>query len=387
MQKLLVITSRIPYPLEKGDKLRIYHQLKFLSQHFQICLCALNDAEIHPKAEAELKKYCSEIHFFSFNKLQIASGVLQAFIKGEPLQVGYFYHSSIQHKLDEVVKNFNPDFIFCQLVRTAKYALNYPQAKTLDYMDALSKGTERRIEHASFWMKWILKIETKRLKIFETKVFNAFNTHCIISEEDKKYISHPNSHKIAVIPNGIDLDFFKPIATNKKYDVVFTGNMSYPPNVKAAQILAVQIQPLLKENLKLLISGAQPAKEVLSLQSSSCEVSGWVDDIRTSYASAKLFVAPLHIGTGLQNKILEAMAMKIPCITTSLVNASLGAKENEEVLIAETAEQFADKILYLLQDPEKANEIADKAYLFISKKYNWQQSTNELVKLILNQKV
>lgn len=387
MKKLLVITSRIPYPLEKGDKLRIYHQLRYLSQHFQICLCALNDSAIHPNAESELKKYCSEIHFFSFNKLQIASGVLQAFINGEPLQVGYFYHSSIQKKLDTVVKNFNPDFIFCQLVRTAKYALNYPQSKTLDYMDALSKGTERRIEHVSFWMKWILKTETNRLKNFEIKVFNSFNTHCIISEEDKKYISHPQNYKVAVIPNGIDLDFFNPIKTDKKYEVVFTGNMSYPPNIKAAKFLAHEIQPLLKENVKLLISGAQPAKEVLSLQSTNCEVSGWVDDIRTSYASAKLFVAPLHIGTGLQNKILEAMAMKIPCITSSLVNAALGAKENEEVLIAETAEQFAEKIAYLLHNPEKANEMAEKAYLHVSEKYNWQQSTNELVKLILNQKV
>lgn len=387
MQKLLVITSRIPYPLEKGDKLRIYHQLKYLSQQFQICLCALNDAPVHPNAEKELKKYCSEIHFFSFNKLQIASGVFQAFINGEPLQVGYFYHSSIQKKIDIVVKNYNPDFIFCQLVRTAKYALNYPQLKTLDYMDALSKGTERRIEHSSLWMKWILQTETNRLKKFETKVFNAFNTHCIISEEDKKYIIHPNNYKIAVIPNGIDLDFFKPITAEKKYELVFTGNMSYPPNVQAAQFLALKILPLLKETCTVLISGAQPAKEVLLLQSNKCKISGWVDDIRTSYASAKIFVAPLQIGTGLQNKILEAMAMKIPCITTPLVNASLGAKENEEVLIANTAEQFAEKIAYLLQHPEKAKEMAEKAYLYVARKYNWQQSTNELIKLILNQKV
>lgn len=387
MQKLLVITSRIPYPLEKGDKLRIYHQLKYLSEQFQICLCALNDAPIHPNAEMELKKYCSEIHFFSINKLQIASGVFKAFINGEPLQVGYFYHSSIQKKIDSVVKKFNPDFIFCQLVRTAKYALNYPKLKTLDYMDALSKGTERRIENSSFWMKWILRTETIRLKKFETKVFDAFNTHCIISEEDKKYIIHSNNYKIAVIPNGIDLDYFKPTAAPKKYELVFTGNMSYPPNVQAAQFLALKILPLIKEKCTVLISGAKPTKEVLLLQSNNCIISGWVDDIRTSYASAQIFVAPLHIGTGLQNKILEAMAMKIPCITTPLVNASLGAKENEEVLIANTAEQFAEKIAYLLHHPEIAKNMAEKAYLYVAKKYNWQQSTNELIKLISNQKV
>lgn len=387
MQKLLVITSRIPYPLEKGDKLRIYHQLKYLSQHFQICLCALNDGVIHPEAENKLKKFCSEIHFFSFNILQIVGGVLQSFLNGEPLQVGYFYHLSIQHKLDKVVESFQPDFIFCQLIRTAKYAVKYPQPKTLDYMDALSKGTERRIEHASFWMKWILKLETKRLKNFEKTIFNSFNAHCIISAEDKKYISHNEAEKIAVIPNGIDLDFFKPIKTPKIYDVVFTGNMSYPPNVKAAKYLAHKIQPLLNKKIKILISGAQPTKKVYHLQSSTCKVTGWVDDIRNSYAAAHLFVAPLKIGTGLQNKILEAMAMKIPCITTSLVNASLGAKENEEILIAENAKQFADKILYLLQNPEVANKMAEKAYIFVSNNYNWQKSTNELVKLILNQKV
>lgn len=387
MQKLLVITSRIPYPLEKGDKLRIYHQLKYLSQYFEICLCSLNDNTIHPEAENKLKKYCKEIHLFSFNILQIVGGVLKSFLNGEPLQVGYFYHSSIQHKLDKVVESFQPDFIFCQLIRTAKYAVKYPHPKTLDYMDALSKGTERRIDHASFWMKWILKTETKRLKNFETKVFNHFNSHCIISAEDRKYISHSQAEKIAVIPNGIDLDFFKNKKVEKKYDIVFTGNMSYPPNIKAAQFLAHEIQPFFNKNIKILISGAQPAKEVLSLQSSTCKITGWVDDIRNSYAAAHLFVAPLQIGTGLQNKILEAMAMKIPCITTSLVNASLGAKENEEILIAENAKQFADKILYLLQNPEEANKMAENAYIFVSNKYNWQQSTNELAKLILNQKV
>jgi sugar transferase (PEP-CTERM/EpsH1 system associated) len=387
MQKLLIITSRIPYPLEKGDKLRMYHQLKYLSQHFQICLCALNDTQIHPQAKDELKKYCSELHFFSFNKLQLFLGILKSFFNGEPLQVGYFYHPSIQKKINETVKNFNPDFIYCQLLRTAKYALKYQQVKILDYMDALSKGTERRINYAPFWLKWVLKTETNRLKKFEASIFNSFNAHSIISEEDKKYISHPDKYSITVIPNGIDLDFFKPIDTEKKFDVVFTGNMSYPPNINAATFLVKKIQPLISQNIKVLISGAQPTKEVFSLQSNNCTVTGWIDDIRTSYASAKLFVAPLHIGTGLQNKILEAMAMKIPCITTSLVNASLGAKENEEILIAESPEQFAEKIAYLLHHTELANQMAEKAYLFVSKKYNWEKSTNQLVKLILNQKV
>lgn len=384
MQKLLVITSRIPYPLEKGDKLRIYHQLKYLSRHFKICLCAINDSKIHPKAEYELKKYCNEIHFFNINKFQIASGILKAFINGEPLQVGYFYHSSIQNKLDKVVKSFQPHYIFCQLIRTAKYALQYPHSKTLDYMDALSKGTERRMEHASIWMKWILKTETKRLIKFESGVFNYFNNHCIISAEDQKYIQHPNHKNIKIIPNGIDLDFFKPIESEKKYDIVFTGNMSYPPNINAAQFLVQKIAPLIDNKIKILISGAQPQKEVILLQSELCYITGWVDDIRNSYSSAKLFVAPLHMGTGLQNKILEAMAMKIPCITTSLVNASIGAKENEEIIIANTAEQFAEKIIYFLENYHEAENIANRAYLFVSKKFNWEQSTNELIKLILN---
>lgn len=386
MPKLLVITSRIPYPLEKGDKLRIYHQLKYLSQHFKICLCSLNDAPVHPKAVKELKTFCSEIHFFHINKLQIATGIIKAFFNGEPFQVGYFYHHSVQKQIDETVKNFKPDFILCQLIRSAKYAFNYSQPKTLDYMDALSKGMERRLNDASWSIQWLFKTEAKRLKKFETKVFDFFHQHCIISEEDKKFIHHPKSNTISVIPNGIDLNFFKPQSVQKKYDIVFTGNMNYPPNIKAAKFLVHNILPLLNSNIKILISGAQPHKEVLKLQSKNCIITGWVDDIRTSYAVAKIFVAPLHIGTGLQNKILEAMAMKIPCITTSLVNASIGAIENKEILIADTAEQFAEKIAYLLANEAFSAEMADNAQKFVSQKYNWQKSTNELINLILNKK-
>ena len=109
-------------------------------------------------------------------------------------------------------------------------------------------------------------------------------------------------------------------------------------------------------------------------------VSGWVDDIRLSYCKGKVFVAPLFIGTGLQNKLLEAMSLSIPCITTSLVNNALGAKENKHLLIADTLETFCEKIRYLLDNQESAKEIALQGKEFIREKYNWKASI-ELIPL------
>jgi glycosyltransferase involved in cell wall biosynthesis len=123
-------------------------------------------------------------------------------------------------------------------------------------------------------------------------------------------------------------------------------------------------------------------EELKKYESNNIHLSGWHDDIRVAYASARLFVAPLFTGAGLQNKLLEAMSMKVPSITTSIVNASLHATENKEVIIANTTEEFVSKIIQLLDNPEQQIQLASQAYEFVSKKYGWDQSNQQLVDLL-----
>lgn len=388
--KIGILLSRVPYPLEKGDKLRAFYQIKELSKEHEIYLCALNTSRLHPKAMEVLAPYCKEIKIIKLSKWSILINLLYSLLfTGLPLQIAYFYNRNAKKKVWQFFKNQSIEHLYCQLIRVSEYIKDYPTPKTLDYMDALSRGMERRIEKAPFYLKPFVKIESTRLKRYEHFIFSAFDHKTIISEQDRDLIIHAENHKIAVIPNGVDQKFFHPIESEKKIDILFTGNMSYPPNVLSAEFIATKILPLLqreKKEITFVIAGANPSPRVQRLANDSVKVTGWVDDIRQYYASAKVFLAPMQIGTGLQNKLLEAMAMRLPCVTSNLANNALGATPNEHILIGEKAEDFAHLCIKLLRDEKMANQVAANGFEFVSKKYNWTNSTKKLEDLFLTKK-
>ncbi len=384
--KLFVLLSRVPYPLEKGDKLRAFNQIKELSKKHQIVLIALNDSKLDEKAMTELKKYCVAISIVPFSKRTIFFNLFRAFFNGKPLQVGYFYFEKAQKKVDELIAKHKPDHIYCQLIRTAEYIKKYPQIpKTLDYMDVFSKGMERRKLTDPFYMKPFLALEYRRLLKYEKKVFAYFTSKTIISEQDKSFIPHAQKQNIVVVPNGVDTSYFKPIVHKKEFELLFNGNMNYPPNIESVEYLVEKVMPFVWHkfpNTRLLISGATPHKIVQELASDKVIVTGWVDDIRINFAKSKILVAPMQISIGLQNKLLEAMAMQLPCITSSLANNALGAKPGEQILVADTPEQYARHIIDLLQNEAKAKQIAMNGYQFVVNGFNWQSTTAILERLI-----
>jgi len=380
----VIVTSRFPFPLEKGDKLRIYHQIKHLSKHFEIHLISTSEHKVNKSDVDQLKSFCASIHVFPISLLQKLTGVFTKLFSKKPIQVGYFHHYSIQKKIDRILKDIRPQHIYCQLIRTAEYVKNYHDCpKTIDYMDAFSKGMERRSKNAGFIYKYIFETEYKRLVYYENSIFEYFEHHTIISEQDKQYIFHKNRDQIQVIPNGVDATFIEDrTLVPKNIDLVFTGNMSYPPNVTAAQFIVKEVLPLLPDKIRVKIAGSSPTKEVLNLASTRVEVTGYLEDIKTAYSSAEVFIAPMFLGTGLQNKLLEAMALGIPCITTSMANNALGANPEKEILIADTAEAFALQIERLQENPRLKQELIDNGRSFIVNNYKWSSVTDKLVQLI-----
>jgi sugar transferase (PEP-CTERM/EpsH1 system associated) len=388
--KIGILLSRVPYPLEKGDKLRAFHQIKELSKKHEIYLCALNTSKLHPKALEVLTPFCKEIKIIKLSKWSILINLLYNLLfTALPLQIAYFYNRSAKKKVWQFFQNHQIEHLYCQLIRVSEYVKVYPCSKTLDYMDALSRGMERRVKKAPFYLKPFIKIESTRLKRYEHFIFSAFDHKTIISKQDRDLIVHADNHKIEIIPNGVDQTFFHPMKSEKTIDILFTGNMSYPPNVLSAEFIATKILPiLLKENkeIKFVIAGANPNQRVQRLASDSVKITGWVDDIRMYYARSKIFLAPMQIGTGLQNKLLEAMAMGLPSVTSNLANNALGAKPNEHILIGENAEDFAHLCLKLLNDQKLADQIAKNGTSFVNKKYNWESCTKKLEELFLTQK-
>ncbi len=385
--KLVVILSRVPWPLDKGDKLRAYHQIRELSKNHSITLIALNDAKLHPEAKAELSKYCEQTHIIKLSRIGIFFNIIKAFFSSKPLQIGYFYSSSAHAQIKSIIAKTKPDHIYGQLVRVAEYMRGESTPTTLDFQDALSAGLLRRKKKSIGIKSWVFNMEYLRLVKYEAEVLDEFTNTTIITPQDRALIQHPQKDKITIVANGVDMQFFHPMVQEKIYDVVFTGNMNYPPNILAAKFLVNDILPIVqkeKPNAKLLIAGASPHPSVKVLASESVTVSGWLDDIRTAYASSRVFVAPMQIGTGLQNKLLEAMAMKIPSVTSDLANAALHAKENIEIKVskAQDKEAFAQHILELLTNENAAQQQADLAYKFVLENYSWKSSVEILETLL-----
>ena len=378
--KIFVLLPRIPYPLEKGDKLRAFNQIKQLAKHNEIVLCALND---NPKVNEQdafhaLQPYCQSINFIRITKPQILLGLTRAFFKGLPMQCGYFYNRKAVKKINALIAKHKPDMLFGQLLRVAEYIRHKNLPKAIDYQDIFSYGMKRRADIASFVTRPIYNMEYRRLCRYEADIFEDFDVKAIISEPDRALFPHERRDEILIIPNGVDHDYFKPQEQEKKYDLVFTGNMSYPPNVNAVDYLANEILPIVWKtlpNVKLYIAGATPDPKVKKVASERIIVSGWLNDIRDAYAQSRVFIAPMRIGTGLQNKLLEAMSMRLPAITSPLANASLGAKSDEEILVGSNAEEMAQHIISLLTDKDKAERLALIGYNFTNRVYDWGKAT------------
>jgi sugar transferase (PEP-CTERM/EpsH1 system associated) len=386
--KVFVILSRVPYPLDKGDKLRAYHQLKELNKNCEVVVSCLTDEKVSEEALKKLSEICSSYKVFHLKKWRIALNLFFCLFTRKPFQVMYFYQRPIHRKIREWIERENPDHIYCQLLRTAEYAkeeYNYP--KTIDYQDAFSKGIERRERKARWPLREIFASERRRLISYENIIFEYFDHKTIISDEDRRYIYHPGRKDISIITNGIDTEFFAPKPdAEKKYDLVFIGNMSYPPNIETAEYIVNQVRPEIlptKPDLKILIAGSTPHNRVKALsKAENVEVSGWIDDIREAYASARIFFAPMQIGTGLQNKLLEAMSMGIPCVTSELANRSLRAENGRNIFVGENSDDYSQFILRLLDDANLRESMGQSGRKYVESQFSWSESVKRLIQLM-----
>ena len=194
--KILVLLSRVPFPLEKGDKLRAYHQLRVLSQEHEIYLVALSDSPVHPQAVETLSQFCKEVHILKISRCARMWNLFRAFVTGKPLQCGYFYNSRANRRFREFVDRIKPNHIYCQLVRVIDYVKGIDIPKTLDYQDVLSKGMLRRKELAAFYKKPLFAMEYRRLCRYEKMAMTLFDNCTIITAVDRDLIPHDDKKSI-----------------------------------------------------------------------------------------------------------------------------------------------------------------------------------------------
>lgn len=386
-KKVLVLVSRVPYPLDKGDKLRAFYHIRELSRNHDIYLVALSDEPPHPNAADTLRTFVKDVVILRFNKIQAACRLAANIFSNKPFQVAYFYSNRFHKIIKNYIRTVDPDHIYCQLIRMADYAIGSGIDTTLDYQDAFSSGLLRRAKSAPWYFKPLLLKEYQLVKRFETAVARVFDKKLIISKPDRDFFPEPLRKDIQVIVNGVDTSWFAPRVQKKQYHIIFSGNMAYPPNIDACHFLIRDIMPKIWESMPeatVVLAGAKPHNSIKKLSSHRVIVTGWVDDLRPLYASASIMIAPMRLGSGLQNKILEAMAMKVPVVTSPLANQAIEAIDGKQILISNDAKEFAQHALSLLHNSDIYNKLSNNGLEFVLQKFCWKTLNSKLENLIIS---
>ena len=389
MAKLLFLTSRFPYPLEKGDKLRALYQLKHLSRLHEVHLFSLSE-EAPSKADLDaVRPYCASVTNQVIPRWKRLLRLPLALMSGLPFQVQYFQDPAALRCYRKLVEDVPPDVVHTHLMRMAPYAMatRVPRT-TLDYMDCFSIGAEREATWASWPKRLFLRFEEPRLKRYERLLVDRVDAASIISPADRDSMPVPDPSRLAIVPNGVDMELFKPLERAKRFDVLFTGHMAYPPNIAAALFTAREVMPrlwALRPDARLLIAGIGAPPMIHALRSERIEVVEHFDHIREAFTMSRVMLAPMNISIGLQNKILQAMAMEIPVVTTTQGNAAIGGVHGCHLFVADDPASIARHAQQLLSDATLMKDISRNARDFVQEHFTWERATLALERVILAQ--
>ena len=395
--KILFLAHRIPYPPNKGDKIRSFNELKYLSEKNTIYLGTILEEKSERQYIPFLEPYCKEIYTVCFNK---KINLIKRFLTENPFTVSNFYDNSLQSYVDKIIAEKDIDFIICFSSSMAEYVFRNPLFKAgklskikliIDYIDLDSDKWLQYSKYTKFPLRQIYLEEKKRLFAYEIKINQAFDYSIFVSERETKIFKklYPKARNIIVIPNGIDFEYFTPPKKklpNRQPSLVFTGVMDYFANIDGVKWFCKNILPKIKvqiPDIRFYIVGMKPTKAVRKLSKlEGVIVTGFIDDIRQYYWMADVCVIPLRIARGLQNKLLEAMATGNAVVATSNAKNGIVCRENLDLLIADDEEGFCQCVISILQDAEKKGKLGMNAEINIRKNYSWQHNLSKFDSLL-----
>lgn len=383
-KRILFISPRFPYPMHKGDQLVVYNCLKYLSITYTIDLITFCDNNINTEEIYEVKKYCKELRLIRMSKVNIATEIIKSFFTKDPMQVAYFKSYVFQAELVSLLSSNNYDLLFPFTVRMSQYVENMSQKKYIHLIDSMYLNMQRREKNEkNFFKKFIFKYEANKVREYEQNLLQYYDKLFLVSQIDKDVID--KNSKIEIFPNGVIIyDYNKDENNdNSAINIVFSGNMGYFPNQDAVEWFILNCWELITNNInniKFKVIGKNPSKKLESLVAKfeNIELIGFVESMEKELFNADIAIAPMQSGSGIQNKILEAMAVKTPVITTRLGLGDIKAKINSDILLANTPEDYIRQIKYL-QDKKKRKEIGENGYIFVKEHHSWTSIINNCI--------
>ena len=376
--RILCLTPRLPYPPDRGDRLRAFNVIKRLSGEHELHLLSFIASDDERQYVAALEPFCRSVEVVPLSQRRSAAMVALNAWRRLPLQALYYRSTAMQQAVDEVLRRQRFDAAYIHLFRMAPYLSERSDLyRIVDLTDVISSELARSMAYRGAASRLVYGIERPRIARYEREVAQRFEEVWLVSRHDRDLLAAQCPQAvISIVPNGVDFETFFPIGQHAgQFDLLFSGHMRVFHNIDAATYLARDILPLVRSQIPqstLNLVGADPGPEVQALAAEpGVTVAGFVPDLNGALNDAAVFVAPLRFAAGVQNKVLEAMAAGRPVVTTSVVNQGLGAQPGRDLLIADDTGTIANQIVALLQDADLASRVAQAGRAFVTSRFSW----------------
>jgi sugar transferase (PEP-CTERM/EpsH1 system associated) len=399
MQELLYLVHRIPYPPNKGDKIRSYHILKHLSHNHRIHLGTFIDDEKDWEYVEKLKEICGETCFVKLDPQASRVRSLSGLIANQPLTLPYYRDAGLQKWVNNLLdtRHINNILVFSSAM--AQYVNESCSTHcVIDFVDVDSDKWKQYSKTKPWPLNWLYRRESRLLLEYERKIAKAFDASAFVSETESdffKQLAPETAAKVTYFNNGVDAEYFSPenINTNPYQSdtdtLVFTGVMDYWANIDAVEWFAHNIFTLIRTQLpsvEFYIVGSRPTARVTALSAlPGITVTGSVEDIRPYIAHAALVVVPLRIARGIQNKVLEAMAMEKTVIASPQAAEGIRALHSQELFVEDKEQNFADRIIAQIKNGPNM-KIGSAARARILEDYSWRKILDQVDTLLLQEK-
>ncbi len=391
-KKVLFLTYRFPYPLSGGDRLKSYHLLRHLSEISQVDLISLDEwgTATHENL-SHIKQFASTVTVVPFNKTAAIGRAAASLLTKTPIENTWYHSPQMQEVVDIALEHKRYDLIVCFFMRTAVYVTDVTNTpKILIAEDSRLLADERATEKFSFTPDYFVrKNDAVKLRTYEPQMIAHFDITTFVAAPDReRVLSEDSTLKTTILSNGVDTETYGFFEGEKENAILFAGHLGIYHNKLMAERILKNIYPKIRErspNTKLYIVGQDPDESLATLisQTPGAELHENVPDMKTYYEKAALFLHPQDVGAGIQNKLLESMAMGTP-VVTSVIGASgiEGIIDRMHLVVSETDEDFVEAAISLLADNTECRRLAANARTLIEQRYTWELIFDRFDKII-----
>jgi len=391
--RILIIADYLPYPLIGGDRIRIYNLLRRVASRHEVSLAAFLETPDDAEGVPHLQQFCVRVETASLRRrspLAHMPGLFRYALEGKPPELKFLQSEELVSKIRQLVSTIDFDIVQIES-RMGLYLETLPRnrrCKNILMFQNFTSQQDRRVFNIE--RRWKVKIRSllnsMAMSQWEPRYAERFDRSTTVSEIDRNLLLKANPRlQVDVIPNGVDTLVYQPLpAENASPTLLFIGNMGYPPCVDAVLYFCRDIFPRIRRMIgavDLWIVGRDPRPEVVQLSGDGVHITGRVDDVIPYYRQSAVCVVPLRAGGGTRLKILEAMALGRPVVSTTIGSEGLDVVDGEHLLVADTPEQFAERTVGLLSDQVLYRRIASSARQLVVSRYDWDVIAEQLMRI------